>query len=179
MPRRPLARAIATQAGITEDSNALRIDIAVPRPWKVRAGQSIFLSIPRLGVFTGLRGHPFMISWWDRDRRDGGLVLSLLVEPRAGFTGELSRLVHDKLNRGALGEPTDAAEGLPGLLAFIDGPYGAPHGFGRYGTVIMIASGIGIAGHMPYIKDLITGNLNCEVRTQRLVLVWQAEGESE
>jgi predicted ferric reductase len=176
VPRRPFARAIATQAGITEDSNALRFDITVPRPWQVRAGQSIFLSIPKLGVFTGLRGHPFMISWWDRDQRGGGLVLSLLVEPRAGFTAELSRLVHNKLNKEGLGEVAHAEEGL---LAFIDGPYGAPHGFGQYGTVVMIASGIGIAGHMPYIKDLITGNLNCEVRTQRVVLVWQTEGESE
>ena len=39
------------------------------------------------------------------------------------------------------------------LLAFIDGPYGVRHDFGEYGTVVMFASGIGIAGHIPYIKD--------------------------
>jgi predicted ferric reductase len=61
---KPFARAIARLVGFTEDSNALRVDIVVPRPWQVRAGQSIFLSIPELGVFSGLRGHPFMISWW-------------------------------------------------------------------------------------------------------------------
>lgn len=62
---------------------------------------------------------------------------------------------------------------------FIDGPYGAPHGFGEYGTVVMIASGVGIAGHMPYIKDLITGHLNWEVRTQRVLLVWQMKRKNE
>ena len=68
---------------------------------------------------------------------------------------------------------------VKGLLAFIDGPYGAPHGFGAYGTVVMIASGIGYAGHMPYIKDLIIGNLNCEVRTQRVLFIWQMEKKRE
>jgi predicted ferric reductase len=101
---KPFARAIARLVGFTEDSNAPRVDIVVPRPWQVRAGQSIFLSIPELGVFSGLRGHPFMISWWTRNKR--GLNLSLLVEPRAGFTSELSRLAHKRLNQEGLAEET-------------------------------------------------------------------------
>ena len=170
--RRPFARATVTLVGVTEETNALQVDLVVPRPWQVRAGQSIFLSIPKLGVFTGLRGHPFIISWWQRD--EGGLKLSLLVETRAGFTTELSRLAHIRLNRegkGLEGKKYDAR----GLLAFVDGPYGAPHDFGEYGTVVMIASGLGIAGHMPYIKDLIKGNLYCTVRTRRVFLIWQME----
>ena len=172
--RRPFARATAT-AFSDADLSAFRVDITVPRPWRVRAGQSIFLSIPGLGVFKGLRGHPFMISWWTRDGK--GLSLSLLVQTRAGFTGELSRRAENsRLEQKGLRKGKHEAEDL---LAFIDGPYGTPHNFGEYGTVVMIASGTGIAGHMPYIKDLIIGNINCEVRTRRVFLIWQMDRESE
>jgi len=149
----------ASDHGLVGPMAVLRVDITVPRPWRVKAGQSIFLSIPSLGLFTGARGHPFMISWWEWDEK--GLMLSLLVQSRAGFTAALGRRTHTVLR------------------AFIDGPYGTPHDFGEYGTVVMIASGIGIAGHMPYIKDLIRGYNSCEVRTRRILLVWQIEDERE
>lgn len=149
----------ASSRELVDQVGVLRLDILVPRLWRVRAGQSIFLSIPKLGLFTGLRGHPFTISWWRRDHH--GLQLSLLVQPRAGFTAELNRHIHEVLS------------------AFIDGPYSAPHDLGQYGTVIMFASGIGIASHMPYIKELINGYNSYEVRTRRVVLVWQVEEECE
>jgi predicted ferric reductase len=180
---RSFARATATplRVGKDSDSVALQIDITVPRSWDVRAGQTVFLSIPKLGVFRGLRGHPFMISWWDRDPNRGVLTLSLLAEVRTGFTAGLSQLAHQGLAHKKLDERGLDNDGYAAkdFLAFIDGPYGAPHGFGEYGTVVMIASGIGIAGHMSYIRDLITGNLNCTVQTQRVFLVWQMEKASE
>jgi predicted ferric reductase len=164
---RPFAIAVATRLsnrypsdGLpVNPSNVLQVDITVPRKWRVRAGQYIFLSIPKLGVLTGLRGHPFMITWWDLGRK--GLTISLLVKSRTGFTGELDRHTNKELR------------------AFIDGPYGIQHKFGEYGTVIMFATGIGIAGHIPYIKDLISGYNNCEVRTRRIILVWQINKESK
>lgn len=143
----------ATSQTLVVQSTALQVDITVPRPWRVKAGQSIFLSIPRLGVFTGLRGHPFVISWWERSH--AGLTLSLLVKPRAGFTAKLDKHANTPLR------------------AFIDGPYGTPYDFGEYGTVIMFATDIGIAGHMPYIKDLVSGYNSCKVKTRRVLLIWQ------
>jgi len=140
-------------------SNVLQVDITVPRPWQVEAGQSVFLSVPKLGIFTGLRGHPFMVTWWERGLQ--GLTISLLVQSRAGFTAELDRHTN-----------------IP-LRAFIDGPYGVRHNFGDYGTVIMFATGIGIAGHIPYIKDLISGYNNCEVKTRRIRLVWKIKEQCE
>jgi predicted ferric reductase len=162
---RPFATAVATclsnsyTSDLVDPSNVLQVDITVPRKWRVRAGQHIFLSIPRLGVLTGLRGHPFMISWWDWSQK--GMTISLLVKSRSGFTGELNRYTNKTLR------------------AFIDGPYGLQHRFGDYGTVIMFGTGIGIAGHIPYIKDLISGYNNCEVRTRRILLVWQINKESK
>jgi predicted ferric reductase len=143
------------QASLVDASSALLIEVTVPRPWRVEAGQWVFLSVPKLGWFTGIRGHPFMISWWERGR--SGMTISLLVRPRAGFTGALERYTNQTLK------------------AFIDGPYGKRYGFGDYGTVIMFATGIGIAGHIPYIKELISGYNSCEVKTQRIRLVWEIE----
>ncbi len=139
--------------------NVLQVDISVPRPWHVKAGQAIYVSIPELGFVRGLRGHPFMISWWNRDQR--GLTVSLLVKSRTGFTAELDR----HANRS--------------LRAFIDGPFGKTFDFGEYSTVIMFAPGIGIASHMPYMRDLISGYNSCEVKTRRILLIWQIEKECE
>lgn len=77
------------------------------------------------------------------------------MKSRAGFTAELDR-------------HTDKP-----LQAFIDGPYGVQHDFGEYETVIMFATGIGIAGCIPYIKDLLLGYNSCEVRTRRIRVAWE------
>jgi predicted ferric reductase len=164
---RPFAKAIAkrltnedpSNQSLVDPSNALQVDITVPRPWQVEAGQYVYLSIPKLGIFTGLRGHPFMVTWWERDGQ--GLTISLIVKVRAGFTAQLDSHTNKKLG------------------AFIDGPYGVRHGFGEYGTVIMFATGIGIAGHIPYIKELISGYNNCIVKTRRIRLLWEIKEQCE
>lgn len=164
---RPFATAVARRLSsqdaldksLVDPSNVLQVDIAIPRPWGVRAGQCVFLSIPKLGIFTGVRGHPFMICWWERDIR--GLTISLLVKSRTGFTAELDRHTNKKLR------------------AYIDGPYGTQHDFGEYGTVILFASGIGIAGHIPYIKELIRGYNSCSVKTRHIRLVWEIKEHCE
>lgn len=137
--------------------HVLLITISVPREWRVKAGQYIFLSIPRVGVFSGIQSHPFMIVWWDRDVK--GLTISLLVKPRHGFTSSL------------------ASTNSTSQLAFIDGPYGQRYNFGEYGTVVMFATGIGIAGQLPFVKELVSGYNNCKVRTRRIVLIWQMDFE--
>jgi predicted ferric reductase len=154
---RRLSNEDPSNPSLTDPSTILQVDIAVPRAWKVRAGQYIFLSIPKFGIFRGLRGHPFMISWWNRDQN--GLTISLLVKSRMGFTAELDRNANKPLR------------------AYIDGPYGARHDFSEYGTVIMFATGIGIAGHLLYIKDLITGYNSCLVKTKRILVIWQIQEE--
>jgi predicted ferric reductase len=144
-------------AEVTKLQQAMKVAIKVPRPWNVKAGQYIFLTIPAAGITTTFQSHPFMIAWWDRS--SDGLTISLLVKPRRGFTGQLLRMADQK------------------LTVFIDGPFGLQHNLGVFGTVIMFATGIGIAGHMPYIKELVSGYNNCEVRTRRIVLIWQLDVE--
>ena len=42
----------------------------------------------------------------------------------------------------------------------------------------MLATGIGIAGQLPFIKELIDGYRKYEVKTQRISLTWILERES-
>ncbi|KFY69538.1 hypothetical protein V496_00158 [Pseudogymnoascus sp. VKM F-4515 (FW-2607)] len=149
-------RTLAT-AKVANVSTAVKVAIDVPRPWDVKAGQYIFLSIPAAGLLSSLHGHPFMIVWWQRDIN--GLTVFLLVKPRSGFTARLAGLQNRK------------------RLAFIDGPYGLEYDFGEYKTVLMFATGIGIAGHLLYIRDLLTGYNDCTVNTRRVILIWQIDNE--
>jgi predicted ferric reductase len=146
---------------ISQVSGAIEVHITVPRPWKVRAGQYIYLCLPRVG-HSFLQSHPFMITWWFSNIHGNADQLVLLIEPKSGFTAELQH--HQE------SEP---------LLAWIDGPYGQEREIGDYGSVVMFATGMGIAAHMPYLKELIHGRQECKVRTGRISLIWQLDRESD
>ncbi|KFY49967.1 hypothetical protein V495_00403 [Pseudogymnoascus sp. VKM F-4514 (FW-929)] len=134
---------------------AMMVAVNVPRPWHVKAGQYIFLSIPAAEITSVLRSHPFMIVWWERDM--DGLTIFLLADPTRRFASKLNGLQNKK------------------LVSLIDGPYGLEHNFGEYGTVLMFATGLGVAGHMLYIRDLVSGYNSCDVSTRRIVLIWQVD----
>ncbi|OAL42592.1 hypothetical protein IQ07DRAFT_525845 [Pyrenochaeta sp. DS3sAY3a] len=83
-----------------------------------------------------------------------------------GFTQRL--LLSSKAARKAGGR-------LQPRLALFTGPYGTSASVNRYETVVMVASGFGIAGQLPYLKKLIYGYNTCTTRTRRVHLVWQLE----
>ncbi|KAI9767709.1 MAG: hypothetical protein M1839_004370 [Geoglossum umbratile] len=63
------------------------------------------------------------------------------------------------------------------MKAIIEGPYGNELNLELYGTVLLFATGIGIAGQLPYVKQLLEGYHNCEVKTQRIALFWEMDSE--
>ncbi|KAI9727197.1 MAG: hypothetical protein M1834_008505 [Cirrosporium novae-zelandiae] len=99
-----------------------------------------------------------MVIWWNQGEGNS-LQIACLVQCRKGFTARLLRY----------------RDQLP--LTIIDGPYGVSHDFGSFGTIIMFATGIGIAGHLPYLKELVHGYNNRVVRTRYIILVWQLDKE--
>ncbi len=58
-------------------------------------------------------------------------------------------------------------------LAWFSGPHGLTMNLGDYGSVTMVATGLGIAAQLPYLKELIKGYNNCKVQTRRIQLIWQ------
>ena len=61
--------------------------------------------------------------------------------------------------------------------AVIEGPYGKELDLELYGTVLLFAIGIGIAGQLPYVIQLLEGYYNCEVKTWRIALFWELDSE--
>ncbi|KAI9715685.1 MAG: hypothetical protein M1812_005837 [Candelaria pacifica] len=137
----------------------VKIRISLQRPLKVKAGQYINLWIPSVSFWSFMQSHPFVvISWADGPWN----TLDLLVEPRKGLTREL--LHHAKNDNIARSR-----------LVLFSGPHGASVEMRDYKTVVMIASGFGIAAHLPYLRRLIHGYNSCEIRVHRIHLVWQVQ----
>lgn len=149
------------KARITQIQGAIRVRITVPRPWKIRPGDFIYIWMPGVSFWSSFQSHPFMVSWWDQNVDGKGANIYLLVKPKSGFTQKLLR-----------------HSGSEALRVWIDGPYGRTSDIGDYGSVIMFATGIGIAAQVPYIKQLLRGFQEYRVRTKSILLVWQLDSES-
>jgi predicted ferric reductase len=138
--------------------NSLQVKVKLPRPWKVKPGQYVYLTMMRPGFFSILQRHPFMVA--DKESEDHDFQLR--IQPRAGFT--------NRLLARTLGGTTE-------LRAFIEGPYG--HGFDLrdFGTVVLFASGIGIIGHLAYVQKLVRDYRQAKTKTRDLLLVWHVDNK--
>jgi predicted ferric reductase len=86
--------------------------------------------------------------------------MSFIVRARTGFTAQLFK----------------KAEAAPRATlytkCFVEGPYGGVNLLHSYGTVMLIAGGIGITHQVPHVRDLIAGFANGTVAARRVLLVW-------
>ncbi len=147
---------------VIQASDAIRIQVTVPRPWRVRAGEYVYIWMPGASFWSPFQSHPFMISWWDNNVDGRSTTIYLLVKPAAGFS--------QKLVRHAGNGP---------MKSWVEGPYGQIKDIGDYGSIVMFASGIGIAAQVPYIKEIVRGYRESRVRTKSVLLVWQLNKESK
>jgi predicted ferric reductase len=142
--------------------DAVHVHVQLSRPWKPRAGQYVYLCIPGVSYASFAQSHPFYVSWWYRDA-GGNTVVVFIIQKRSGFTGNLC----SNANNGHNSE----------MRAVIEGPYGKELDLESYGTVLLFATGIGIAGQLPYVTQLLEGYHNCEVKTRRIALFWELDSE--
>ena len=145
------------RAEINDLQGAVHVTVTTARPWKIKAGQYVYLWIPGMSFWSFFQSHPFMIAWWESN--GAKTTITLLITPEAGFTSFLPRSSNSVFRAG------------------IDGPYGVPTNFGDHGTVLMFATNIGIATQIPYIKALMEGYNSFEVKTRKIHLVWQLDRE--
>ena len=157
----------------TLPGDAIRVTLKVARPWAFRPGQSVFVTIPSVGMWTS---HPFSVAWSDEEERfdsEKGLAMSrqdilssrrtsmsLIIRRRTGFTNHL----YEKADR--------APENQITVNAFVEGPYGGLQNLHSYGTVMLFAGGVGITHQVPYVRDLVAGYANGTVAARRVLLVW-------
>lgn len=98
-----------------------------------------------------LQRHPFIVTH-SKDKE----TVSICVHPRNSFTKHLLGQIQ-ALNQKVL----------------IEGPYGRAFDLHNFETVLMLASGVGIFAHIPYITDLLKRRDSFRTKT-RDVLIWDA-----
>lgn len=166
------------------NGGAVKITLKVSRPWKYRPGQSLYLTVPSIGLWTA---HPFSVAWsgaedalgqsvsrqssfneknftyrkrsGEVEKAQGEETISLIVKKHTGVT-------HKLWHHGMVGEA-----GVD-LTALVEGPYGNERSLSSYGTVILFASGVGITHQLGYVKQLVQGFAEGTVATKRITLVW-------
>lgn len=153
--------------------NAVQVTVHLARPWTFSPGQHVYLYMPSIGLWSS---HPFSVAWSQEaenpnkgsrlaSNRQEVLELrktsmSFVVRARTGFTHSLWK------------KAEAAPEGRAYAKCFLEGPYGGLHLMHSYGTVVLIAGGIGITHQIPHVRDLVAGYANGTVATCRLLLVW-------
>ena len=148
-------------AKVTQIHHALQVQIHVTRPWKVRAGQYVYIWMSGVSFWSTLQSHPFAVCWWD-DVQGKGSNIYLLIKLRDGFTQKLLRHANSRA-----------------LSCWVDGPYGTVVEAAAFGSVLMFATGIGIAAQVPYLKEILQMVRDARAQTRSILLVWQLDDESK
>jgi hypothetical protein len=103
-----------------------------------------------------------MVAWWYPYKKDQDIVV-FFVHRQTGFTQSL---------------PTDSSPTQPTeLRAIAEGPYGEEIHLDDYGTVLLFATGIGIAGQLPYVRPLLENFHNFDAKARRIALFSQVDSE--
>ncbi|KAG4410826.1 hypothetical protein IFR04_016035 [Cadophora malorum] len=103
-----------------------------------------------------------MVAWWYPYDKDQDIVV-FIIQRQKGFTRSL---------------PTSSnSSQSTELRAIIEGPYGKEIHLDEYGTVLLFATGIGIAGQLPYVRQLLENFHNYDAKARRIVLFWQVDSE--
>ena len=144
-------------ARITYDNSTIKITVHLSRPMRVKAGQYINIWIPWTSLGSVAQTHPFTVTSWSNEPQQH---VDLFIEPRRGFTKHLFDLSH-------YGSTTS--------VAMFSGPHGKPLPIHRYENILMLATGFGIAAHLPYLKKLIYDHKSEATSVRRIHLVWQIE----
>jgi hypothetical protein len=145
-----------SRAALTHDNGAVKVHLQLQKPLEIGPGTYINIWIPAISFGSFLQSHPFMVISWRPGKQQ---IIDLLIEPQRGLTRDL--LYHAKENHAA------------NFLVLFSGPHGTSVAMDEYESILMVASGFGIATHLPYLKRLIYGYNSRRVQARRIHLVWQ------
>ncbi|KAL8744538.1 MAG: hypothetical protein Q9184_007988 [Pyrenodesmia sp. 2 TL-2023] len=166
------------------DGGACRVTFDVRRPFFTPPGRHIYAYIPSVSLWMS---HPFSVAIASNNEfpckftpknsptpsvfgntrncsKDISKVpihsVSCIMAARSGMTRKL-------YNRAR-----SSPRGVYTCRAFIEGPYGSAEPLDSYGTVLLIAGGVGITNQLSHMHHLIQGWAAGTNATQKLVLVW-------
>lgn len=140
--------------------DAVMLDFRPPRPWKVHAGDYVYIRVPAVHPFSFAESHPFNVIWWDQDKSGKATRIQIISRVRFGFT------------RNLLAIP----DGLVRLS--VDGPYGKSLNTSFWDNFLFVATDIGISAQLPYLKDLIDLQRHPR-RLGRVSIIWVIEDDGK
>lgn len=167
--RRDTPLNVAEITSTNASTDVVTLQLKLSRPWRFRPGQFLYFRLLTTRDFAFLQSHPFYICSWDTDAVD---TVSLLVERRHGFTANLLPKDISPPSSSGGSQSEDSA-----MKAIVEGPFGGELRLEPYGTVILFATGIGIAAQLPYIRHLLEGHQHRKVTAQRIALFWEIKSE--
>lgn len=151
-----------TTAQVVKGQDIVELLVELPRSRSIRPGQFVYLWAPSVSRWSFLQSHPLSVAWWDGENQsEKATSLALLIRPMAGFSNHLYTLREEYLR------------------VTVDGPYGIAVPTDRHGTIVLFASGIGIAAQLPLIKQALLDIQACRTSLRRVSLVWQIDNESK
>ncbi|KAI9037210.1 FAD-binding domain protein [Aspergillus affinis] len=149
---------------VIKHKDAVELTFRPPRPWRARAGQYVYITAPGLRPLSFAESHPFTVIWWECDPDGKVINISLLAKAETGFSRALYTSPYSRLR------------------ILIDGPYGESLNIQGYTSVVAVATGIGIAGQLPYVKEFVERRLPQTTGRQashnkRILLIWRLQEE--
>lgn len=175
--------------------DAFHICIKLARPWEEpRAGQWVYITFP-VRPSAIFQCHPFVVAWWYKsgdagEEIPGGARPDTVVfigQPKNGFTqdifragreAELREMTKNTGTRELNGCVCTTIDEPVRMRAIVEGPYGEELDFSSYGTVVLIATGVGIAHQTAYARRLLEEHHKWNTKTKRVALFWELEKES-
>ena len=97
-------------------------------------------------------------------------TMRFIISKHGGFTKALYDAAQ---SAAATADPEEPEKGcVLKLLGLVEGPYGGHHSFDSFGTVVLVAGGVGIAHCLGYVRHLLQGYNQGTVATQKVKLIW-------
>ncbi|KAJ5103954.1 hypothetical protein N7532_004483 [Penicillium argentinense] len=154
-----------------------RVDVEVSRAWSFRPGQYLYLYMPCLGLWTS---HPFTVAWSSAsagsldltEKRSSSDSLATLLGGSETTTMSVLIKGQDGFTRRLLDKVEDSPEGRIKATALAEGPFGGIHSLASYGTLLLVAGGIGITHPMSYLHEVVINFASRKTATRKVHLVW-------
>jgi NAD(P)H-flavin reductase len=130
----------------------ITLKLRFPGTIDVKAGQCAIIYMPGL---SGLHGYRLPITWWSHDQ--SRMSMDFIVEPHSELAKRLSK------------------KKTPFSRGYFTGPHGLATDMNDFGSVLLVATGYGIAAQLPHVKELIDNRDNGYSCNRQIHLIWQFE----
>ncbi|KAK2731275.1 hypothetical protein FQN57_003537 [Myotisia sp. PD_48] len=147
------------RATVISQNGVLNIHVSKITSFQHKPGQFVYIRMMNMSPLSPFHSHPFMIVWCDTEKHGYTSSIYFLAKVRKGFTAKL----------------LEATKKSSSYLACVEGPYGDSIDFSQYGCILMIATGIGIAAQIPYLKAILECDSRWSSPIKSVRLVWEVD----